>query len=763
MVIKLNTLYRFDGFEVDPVNRVFKGAGQTIFLHARTFDLLLFMVRNPDRLLAKEELMNAVWGDTAVEEGNLTQGIFLLRKALATGAEGGKVIVTVPGRGYRFTAPIEEITSRGGTKADEDVAAETRAETPAGRRPLYWWIGGSLAAVLLVATGWLWLNRSVPGDHHGVVLADFENSTGDAGFDKALNIALAIDLKQSPWLDVASDAKTHTTLTLMKRKADERLTPALAREVCQRMNDQAVLDGLVARFGRKYLVTLTASDCIGGQNLVQTKAEADSRDEVPRAVDSVAAQMRRRLGEPLKSLQRFNKPLLAKATGSLDALKAYSVAHELGIAGRFQESVPLFQRAIELDPRFAIAYGDLSTVYGNLGEPDLSADASRKAYELRDSADERDRLYIIAAYHTHVTGDLHATIRDDEAWTEMYPRDVAPLTNLSNLQTQIGQPELGIDPAKRALALDRKSAVAWIVLARAQLYAGRVDDAIATCTQAIAEKMDGPDIHGQLVFAGFARQDWAMVDAQSQWAKGTAAEPLITLDQMLVAVARGQPRHGAELLDRVIETYQQRGLPERAARMRGGLPRLEAELGMKDAARNILNKLPPIDGSIDVPVAWAEVGETARAEAILQHDMKEFPEDTIWQYVNLPQIRAAIALSRNDPSAAIEALRPGVPYDQRSEELPAMRGLAYLALKRFDQAEAEFRKITAHPTAGVASADVALAHLGIARARALKGDTAGSRAEYGNFFALWKDAEPDVPVLREARSEYIRLVGAQRN
>ena len=250
-----------------------------------------------------------------------------------------------------------------------------------------------VAAALLVVVGWVSHNRSVPGDHHDILLADFENTTGDPGFDKALNIALAIDLKQSPWLLVAPDAKARATLTLMERKPDEKLTPALAREVCQRIGDQAVLSGLIARFGQKYLVTLKASDCISGQDLVETKAEADSRDDVPDAIDSIAAQMRKRLGEPLKSLQRFNKPLLAKATGSLDALKAYSAAHDLGSQGKFQESVPLFQRAIELDPRFAIAYGDLSTVYSNLGEPGLSAAASRKAYELRGrAADERDRL-----------------------------------------------------------------------------------------------------------------------------------------------------------------------------------------------------------------------------------------------------------------------------------------------------------------------------------------------------------------------------------
>jgi eukaryotic-like serine/threonine-protein kinase len=763
MVLKNKTLYRFEGFEMDPVNRVFTSAGKPIFLHSRTFDLLSYMVRNGGRLLTKDELMNAIWGDAAVEEANLTQGVFLLRRALgANRPDGAKLIVTVPGRGYRFLPEVEEVF--GVSLPATDEITEEPAEIPPlpekkfrARRWMLYAISGAVALLSLAAALWLWQTRAVPGDHHEIVLADFENMTGDPGFDTALNIALSIDLKQSPYLLVAPDAKARKTLELMKRSPQEKLTTVLAREVCQRIGDQAVLSGMIARFGRQYLITLAASDCVAGQELVETKAVAASGDNVLQAIDSVAAQMRRRLGEPLKSLRRFDKPLLPKATGSLDALKAYSAAHELGIQGRFQESVPLFQRAIELDPRFAIAYSDLGTVYSNLGEPSLSAAASRRAYELRDLADERDRLYITAAYHTHTLGDLHATIRDHETWIEMYPSDSAPLTNLSNLRTQIGQPGLAIEPAKRALALDPKSAVGYVVLARAELYAGRVEDSIGTCRQAIAQNLDGADIHGLLVQAGFANHDRTMTEAQNAWAKGTAAEPFIYVQQMLLAMAQGKPRAGIDLIDRVVDGYRHRGMPERANRMLGGLPRLEAEVGMTEVARKLIDEIPLTDGSVDMPVALAEVGEDAKAEVILREEMKKHPEDTLWQYWKGPQIAAAIALSRNKPLEAIEALRRSIPYDLRDSEVPAMRGRAFLAAKRYDLAEAEFRKIVDHPTAGIISANIALAHLGVARARALEGNVAGSRNEYETFFTLWKDAEPGVPVLRQAKSEYAKL------
>jgi eukaryotic-like serine/threonine-protein kinase len=752
MVVKNKTLYRFEGFEMDPINRVLTSGGKPISLHSRTFDLLRYMVRNSGRLLIKDELMNAIWGDTAVEEGNLTQGVFLLRKALAASQpDGAKMIVTVPGRGYRFEAQVEEVFGV------LDPSPEAPVEKAPRRRWVLYTAAGVAALLVLGAAVWLWQTRAIPGDHHEIVLADFDNVTGDAGFDKALNIALSIDLKQSPYLLVTPDAKARNTLRLMERSPQEKLTASLAREVCQRIGAQAVLSGLIAGFGQQYLVTLTASDCVGGQELVQTKAVAASRDHVLQAVDSVAAQMRRRLGEPLRSLQRFDKPLLAKATGSLDALKAYSMAHELGAQGKFQESVPLFQRAIELDPQFAIAYGDLGTVYSNLGEPSLSAASARKAFELRDLADERDRLYIAATYHNHTVGDLHATIRDYEIWTEMYPRDVAPWVNLSDARTQLGQQELAIEPAKHALALDPKDAIAHIVLARAQLHAGHIDESIATCQQAIARKLDGAEIHGLLVYAGFAKHDRAMMDAQSAWAKGTASEPYIVLHQMLVAMAEGRPHRGSELMDQVVDLYRQRGMPERANRMRGGFPRLEAELGLTEAARKLVHEIPLGDGSTNVPVALAEVGEDAKAEEVLRDEMKKRPENTLWQYCNGPQVAAAIALSRNKPLDAIEALKRSIPYDLRDTDVPALRGQAFLAAKQYDRAEAEFRKIIDHPTAGVPSANVALAHLGIARARALEGNVAGSRDEYETFFALWKDAEPDVPALQQAKSEYAKL------
>jgi tetratricopeptide (TPR) repeat protein len=614
-------------------------------------------------------------------------------------------------------------------------------------------------AALVVVSGWLWLHRavSVAGDHHEIVLADFEIPAGDTEFDSALNTALAIDLKQSPFLLVASGGKTRETLKLMERSPQEKLTPALAREVCERINDQAVLSGMIARFGQKYLVTLTASDCATGADLAQSKAVANDRDSLLKAVDSVAAEMRKRLGEPLKSLERFNKPLLPKQTGSLEALKTYSRAHELGMDGKYQESIPFFQRAIELDPRFAVAYADLGVIFSNLGESDLAIANCRKAYELRDLANEPDRLFIVAAYHDKVTGDLNESIRNYETWTEIYPDDASPRGNLANLQTQIGRPDLAIAPAAKALALDPRVPVSYVILARAQMRVGQTDQALATCQRAVAQKLEGAEVHASLLQLAFARHDPSAVADQIAWAKGKSDEPYMRLQEALIDFAQGKRRAALETYRRSINGFKKQGMLEIANRVQGMIPRIEAELGLIDDARTLLHSLPPINGSTDIPAAMAEVGESSQAEAILRQEMQRFPDDTLWQDVRGPQIRCAIAMYRRKPEEAIEALRPGLPYDMRSFTLPAMRGRAYLAARQPSLAAVEFRKIIDHPTVEPLSHDLPLAHLGLARAYALLDDVANSKDEYEKFFALWKDADADLPVLKDARVEYTRL------
>jgi serine/threonine protein kinase/tetratricopeptide (TPR) repeat protein len=622
-------------------------------------------------------------------------------------------------------------------------------------------IAATVAIVAVVAmgtvAGWFWFHRPVPKDHLGIVLADFENTAGDAEFDNPLNTALAIDLKQSPFLVFASGSAIGAAMKSMERSPQEKLTAKLAREVCQRMNGHAVIGGSIARFGQKYLITLTATDCPTGEALAQSKAVANDRDGLLKAVDSVAAAIRKSLGETQKSLQRFNQPLLDKVTGSLDALQAYTRAHDLGSIGKFQESVPLFQRAIELDDRFAAAYADLCVVYSNLGERDLATANCKKAYALRELANEPDRLFIVAAYHEHVTGNLHESIRNYQTWTELYPNDSSPFGSLASLQMQIGHPDLAIAPAARSVTLEPTSSVSYINLARAQMKTGQTDKALATCRQAIAQKVDGVEIHALLQQLAFARRDMAGIAEQIAWARGKPAEPYIKLYVALIELAQGKGRAGLETFGQVIDESKQQGMLGRATRWQGALPRMEAELGLIDDARKLLRSLTQLSGSTDIPVALAEVGETAQAEVILREDLKKFPEDTLWQYVRGPQIQAAIALARGKPEEAIEALRPSLPYDLYDFEIADSRGRAYLAARQPALAAVEFHKNLDHPGLDPESIYLPLAHLGLARACVLEGDVAGGRGEYEKLFALWKDADEDLPVLKQARLEYSKL------
>jgi serine/threonine protein kinase/tetratricopeptide (TPR) repeat protein len=627
----------------------------------------------------------------------------------------------------------------------------------ASRRGVRLAIVAASVMVLAVIAAWVWFHKAVSGDHHELVLADFENIAGDPEFDNALNTALAIDIKQSPFLLVASGSRVRDTLKLMERSPQEKLTPSLAREVCQRINDQAVLSATIARFGQKYQVTLAAYDCATGADLVETKAIANDRDSVLTAVDSVAADMRRRLGEPLKSLQRFSKPLLAKETGSLEALKTYSQGHSLGSNGEYQKSLPFFQRAIELDPKFAIAYADLGMVYSNLGEEDIAAANCKKAYELREFSNERDRLFIVAVYHSHVTGNLHESIRNYETWTETYPNDTAPWANLGNLQTQIGRPDLAIAPATKAVALDPKNSISYTILARAQTHAGQTDGALETCRQAVARGMDSAEIHGLLEQLAFVRHDQPAVEQQITWAAGKPAEPYMQVQEMLTDFAQGKRRAALEALGQLVDGYKKQGMLERASRMKGGVPRIEAELGLLDDARKLLSSLRSIESSTDIAVAWAETGDAARAKDIARREMGAHPDDTLWQNVRGPQILGAIALAEKKPAEAIEALRPGIPYDAHDAGMPAMRGRAYLAAGEPELAAIEFRKITDHPSVDPLSHDTALAHLGLARAYALQGNSSASVTEYGKFFELWKDADADLPPLKNARAEFAQL------
>ena len=809
MLLKTQRRFEFTDFRVDLTNRSLLRDGRTVSLSPKTFDLLLYFVLNPQRLVTKVELMGALWHDAHVEESNLGQHIFLLRKALTARQPGEKLIVSVPGHGYRFTVPVvsvdetpsesvamlQGVGSHAGTPSAEsrpsfaqpgadgrflirgDVSPghppeENKNEpgdlgtpTAHGRlatflrpgRQLYILIGFVL--ILTIAGCWLGL-RSLRHPHTEslrVVIDDFENDTGDQDFDPAIRTAFGIDLRQSPYIDVAPQADVRAKLSDLNVAPGSQVSAQLARQACQRLSGQAYITGTLRRFAEKYLVTIQAFDCASGNKLAGSKGIANTADGLLAVTDKVAADIRKQLGESAKSVARFDKPVFSARSGSLESVKVYSDASLLALANKQEESIPLFQRAIELDPQFTLAYADLGVVYDNLGEKDLASANLTKAYEMRDSVDEPDRLFITAAFNDRVTRDLQASIRNDRAWAEEYPRNPAPIADLADLQTQSGKPALALDPVKRAIDLNPNDGRSYIVLARAQMHLGRFEEAAATCNQAIQRHIDGPEVHGFLMQIAYLRLDQSAIDEQVAWAKGKPAEPYIQAQLGLMYLALGRVKAAQSIFSNLIDSASKHPMSEQANGIAGRIPRAQAELGYIETARSILSRFSDGGNSADMAVALAEVGDTERAETAAKQASDARPSDTLWQEYLAPQVRAAVALSRHDFDAALAALEPALPYDLRSFDAVSMRGLAYLASKQGLRAETEFHKILDHPGVEPFSYNYPLAQLGLARALAQEGKIVDAGFAYKIVLSIWKDADSDLPRLREAKAEYAKL------
>lgn len=782
MSLKNRGKFRFQDFEVDLAHRSLHRGARTITIGSRTFDLLAYFVQNPQRVVTKAELMEALWHDSSVEESNLSQYLYLLRKALTGVHSGDKIIVTVPG-GYQLAQAVEEVPSDLiETRVAEPIARGHRIEADEDhpkrgsiaqffadfRHPGPWHVLAVTALLAILGFSFLfgWRRAHRPtAKSLSLVVADFDNSTGEPDFDLSLKTAASIDLEQSPYLTLAARTRIEQALASIKAPSSNHLTAQTAREVCSRINSQAYLTGSIHPFVRKYMVTLEAFDCASGRSLAASRGIAGTPDGIIDVLDRVALDLRKQLGEPTASLGRFNKPLFAVRAPSMPALMAYSDADQLRLVGKPQEAIVLLERAVQIDPDFAIAFADLGGIYSNLGENDLAREALTKAYELRDKTDEPHRLFIVSTYNKLVTGDLEAGTRNAQAWSQEYPHNPVPLIDLADLETQSSRSAQAIDPAKRALDLNPGNSYAYQVLAHAQLDLGLADQAADTCHLALDRGFDTAAIHVFLLQIAFLRLDQAGIDSQMAWARGKSAEPEMLVQQAQMDFALGKARAAQATLQRAADAFRKQGDNASASRILGNLPRTLSELGLLDAARTQLNHLPEsegytIPGSDSIPVAWAHAGEDARAEAILKRELEAHLTNTLWQKDFAPQIRAAIALNRQHPAEAIGDLEPAIPYDLRSFDAPALRGKAYLANKQPEQAESEFKKIVDHQSIEPLSYNYPLARLGLARALAQQGKTTDAENAYNLFFNIWKDADSDLPRLKDARAEYGRLIGA---
>jgi DNA-binding winged helix-turn-helix (wHTH) protein/tetratricopeptide (TPR) repeat protein len=761
MAPEVSNLYRFGEFELHAGRRSFTRLGEKIPLAPKTFDVLVYLVANAGRVVLKQDLLAAVWPGSFVEESNLTQHIFTLRKVLT---DRSIFIATIPGRGYQFTAIVETIPDAPPAQSLNPALPEAPPPPTSAVRPAYW-AYAIIIIVLCGLAGWGMrqrINGAIPGDHHELVLADFENSTGDPDLDHTLKTLLAIDLSQSPTLVLASDSDIRKVLKLMSRPTDSDLPTPVAREVCERLNDQVVLSGLIARFGQQYLVTLTAADCSNGKDLVHTKAVASNREAVIAAVDSASADMRRLLGEPLPSLRHAGQHLALAHTFSLEALQAYSQARALHTQLKYADAIPSYKRAIELDPSFTDAWAQLANCYNNIGEAQLGRDAMAKAYELRDQAEEPERLRITAMYEYWKTGDRHAAIRTYQAWANLYPRQTNPWVLLGQFEGSTGRPDLAVDALQHAVSLSPGSISATTSLAHFQLLDDRLDDAKATCRRALARGLENEDYHEELLGIANLQHDDPAFQQQISWFRAYGSEEDLAAIEAEVDASQGKMHSAVAHWLHLVDLAQKAGLNEAALEGFSSVPESEAEVGLIPQARDHLKRYDSVPHLIgpsftSVIVGAAEAGDLDLAQKTLHYMQDNGKQDTDVHELFAPEGQAAIDLAQNKPTEALAALQPSAYLELTDPSVPALKGRAYLAAHQPEAAAREFRIILDRPYLSAISPNLPLAHLGLARALQQLQNPAAARQEFETFFQLWKDADPDLPILKQAHQEYASL------
>jgi eukaryotic-like serine/threonine-protein kinase len=603
-----------------------------------------------------------------------------------------------------------------------------------------------------------------------IIVGDFANSTGDGVLDGTLKQALSIQLEQSPFLNVLADRKVISTLKLMNRSATERLTPDVAREVCLRANSKAMLMGSIAAVGDRHLIAVKAMNCQSGDTLASAEAEAENRNKILGALEAVGNQLRTKLGESLVSVQKYNQPLTEATTSSLEALQAYDHGTRIRYAG-VGDPNPYFQRALELDANFALAYNALGINYRNLGQTGLASQNLKKAYELRTRVSERERFIIEAVYYRDVTGELDKAIQTDTEWNETYPGNAALHINLGAIFLQIGQYEKAAVEEQEAIRLLPEAVAGYINLMSAQNSLSLLAQSQATLDQARSRKLDGQFLRVNWYYLGFLRGDQSAMQEQLSWVVGKKGEDGLLSMQSDTEAYYGHFRKARDSSQRAGLLATHAGTPEVAAAWRANEAQREAEIGNAALARRVtaeafaLDKGTGVDGIAALTLARA--GDPAQAENLVNKLNQEFPLDTMVQNYLLPTIRASIELDKNHPQKAIELLQTATPYELGyaivgrlfvGSLYPAyVRGEAYLKAGQGQQAAAEFQKLIDHRGIVANFVTGSLAYLQLGRAQAMSGDKETARKSYQNFFTLWKDADPDIPILVQAKAEYAKL------
>jgi eukaryotic-like serine/threonine-protein kinase len=751
-------LLRFGTFEVDLRAGELCKQGKRIKLQEQPFQVLAALLQRPSEVVTREDLRRQIWPeDTFVDfDNSLNTAINKLREALGDSAGNPRFIETLPRRGYRFLASVSSDHQRKST-----VAAAK------------WKIAVPVAMVALVAatavSGLLWRMRQARrlSEKDTIVLADFTNTTGDPVFDDTLKQGLRVQLEQSPFLNILSDERVSEELRLMGRSDDDHLTKGMAREVCQRVGSKAILSGLISRLGTHYVVGLNAVSCETGDALASEQVEVNSRESVIRGLGQSATKIREKLGESLASIQKYDAPPEQATTPSLEAFKAYSLGLRIWSSKGANASIPFFRRAVELDPNFAMAYGRLGTAYATgTAETGLSTLNIRKAYELREKVSDRERLYLESHYYHYATEELEKAAETYELWEQIYPRDPVPSDNLVSVYSSLGKLEKALEQAQLTIRLSPDRVESYEDLCGAYVQLNYWDEAEAVLKQAQERKLESESLSWGLYFLSFHKGD---VPGMNRVATATRDRPHMEAPvlawQAFLEAYQGHAKRSRDLWRRSVESAKKDGAPERAATIQLIAGYIEGVLGLSSQAHadaEAAMRLAKNEGTESgAALTLAHLGDVPQAMRLAAELDKQYPQSDLIQRIFLPTIRAEIALHHEDADSAVKQLRATSPYDlgmgMSGPNTSYLRGQALLLQRNGRAAAAEFEKIVDHP--GMTGLDPVsvMAHLGLARAYALQGEIPKARAAYQDFLMLWKDADPDISILKEAKAEYAKL------
>jgi eukaryotic-like serine/threonine-protein kinase len=659
------------------------------------------------------------------------------------------------------------------------IVSEQKPTSPeatlAKRIPVRLW-GPVIALAGALALGGILYWRSDKAVHltdkDTIILAEFTNSTGDSIFDGTLRQGLEVQLAQSPFLSLVSEQAIQQTLRLMGKPSDARLTPEVAEEVCRRTNSAAVLHGSIVQLGTEYSLMLDAKGCASGDLLASTKAEASDKNHVLDALNQAASSMRSQLGESLRTVQKFDTPVEQATTPSLDALQKYSMARRIQLGqGDNAAAVPLYKNAISLDPNFAMAYAGLGASYYNLGETELAAQNAAKSYALRERVSEAEKLGIESRYQHFVTRNLEKARQAYQLWAQTYPRNYIPHNNLGVILDSLGHFSESVEQYREAIRLEPSSGLAYANLVGSYLFLNRLEEARATAAEAQTKKLDSPALRLNLYRLDFLQNDETGMSGQLSWATGKAGvdNAMLRLEADTKAY-QGRLAEARQISLRAVAAARSTGESEAAAGYESDMAFREAVLGEVKAAGQHALAAVALSSGRDVQygaaLALAAAGNS-RSRALEEQLGKQFPEDTIVQSIYLPTIQAEIAVTNHDPEKAILALEAAAAYELGSPGNTAaftpslypiyVRGQAFLAAGHGGEAASEFNKILMWRGVTLNQPIGVLAHLEIGRAYAIAGDTGKAKAAYQDFLTLWKDADPDIPILKQAKAECARL------